>query len=180
MLAINFNPFPVLTTERLILRQLEITDYKAIFALRSDHSVNKYIDRPKSITIEEAKHFIKKINRGIAENEWIYWAVTLINDNQLIGTVCLWNISKEHAEAETGYELQPNFQGMGIMREVLSKIIDYGFQTMKIKTIKAYTHVDNLKSSKLLEKYNFKIAGESVNESGMKNIIYSLTNEEEE
>ena len=179
MLALNFSPFPVLATERLILRQLEITDCKALFALRSDDSVNKYIDRPKSTSIDDAKQFIKKINHGIGKNEWIYWAITLRNDNQLIGTICLWNISEEYAVAETGYELQPNFQGVGIMQEAFSKIIDYGFQTMKIKTIKAFTHVGNLKSSQLLEKHNFKITGESVNESGMKDIILSLVNEKE-
>ena len=54
MKSISFNPFPVLKTERLTLRQLSIDDDKEIFLLRSDMEANKYIDRDPCGTIEEA------------------------------------------------------------------------------------------------------------------------------
>ena len=45
MQKFNFTPFPNLTTNRLILRQLSENDSKEIFSLRTDKSVNKYLDR---------------------------------------------------------------------------------------------------------------------------------------
>ena len=41
-------PFPILKTDRLILRQLVNTDDKEIFALRSDDNVNRYLDRSQA------------------------------------------------------------------------------------------------------------------------------------
>jgi ribosomal-protein-alanine N-acetyltransferase len=89
MNTINFTPFPKLATKRLTLRQLNMEDEKEIFVHRSDERILKYIDIPKAETIEDARNFIEKINKGIDENEWVYWEITFKNDSQLIGTICL-------------------------------------------------------------------------------------------
>jgi [ribosomal protein S5]-alanine N-acetyltransferase len=89
MLHINFTPFPNLATERLVLRKLTIKDAKEIMLLRSNEQVNKFIERTKSIDLNEAKKFIKKINNGINNNKWIYWAITLKEKNSLIGIYLL-------------------------------------------------------------------------------------------
>lgn len=155
MLDINFSPFPTLTTERLILRQLNIKDANEIMILRSDERVNEFIDRPKSIDISDAEKFIAKIEKGIANNEWIYWIITLKEGDILIGTICYWNITVENDMAEIGYELHPHFQGKGFMQEAISKIIEFGFGKMKLKVITAVLHAGNNKSIKVLLKNNF-------------------------
>ena len=94
MKSISFNPFPVLKTERLTLRQLSIDDDKEIFLLRSDMEVNKYIDRDPCGSIEEARKFIQKITEFVDQNNGIYWAITLENNN-LVGTICMFNFSYE-------------------------------------------------------------------------------------
>lgn len=45
---ISFNPFPNLLTELLNLRQLKLEDYNEIYSLRSNKSVNEYINRPQT------------------------------------------------------------------------------------------------------------------------------------
>jgi len=54
MLNINFNPFPLITTERLLLRQVEKSDVNEIFFLRSNENVMKYIDRPPAKSLDDA------------------------------------------------------------------------------------------------------------------------------
>ena len=120
MLNNTFTPFPVLKTERLTLRQLSVNDDKEIFALRSDKQVNKYLDRDPTNTIEDARKFIHKIVEVVKQNKGIYWAITLTNNDNLIGTICLFNFSNENDQAEIGYELLPAFQGQGIMQEAIS------------------------------------------------------------
>ncbi len=46
MLTVNFNPFPVLETQRLRLRQITEDDKNEIFALRSDKDIMQYVPRP--------------------------------------------------------------------------------------------------------------------------------------
>ena len=152
----NFTPFPVLKTERLTLRQLRSTDDKEIFALRSNDNVNKYLDRKPGKSIDDAKNFIQTINENIQRNDSIYWAITLNGTDKLIGTICLFDFSEDHSKAEVGYELLPDFQGKGIMREATSKVIDFGFQHVGVASIEAYTHSQNQSSTRLLQKLNFK------------------------
>ena len=152
----NFNPFPILTTERLSLRKLSVDDANEIYFLRSDKHINKYLDRPKATSIEDANNFISKINHAIENNESVYWAISFKDDSRLIGSICLWNFAIEENKAEVGYELLPDFQRKGITQEALLAVINFGFEVMKLKTIEAYTHKENLQSTKLLEKFNFK------------------------
>jgi ribosomal-protein-alanine N-acetyltransferase len=63
MINRSFAPFPILATERLILRQLIIDDEQEIFSLRSDSEINKYLDRQVSNTIDDARNFIKRLMR---------------------------------------------------------------------------------------------------------------------
>jgi ribosomal-protein-alanine N-acetyltransferase len=155
MLNLNFTPFPRLTTNRLQLRGLKKKDAGEILILRSDERVNKFLDRPKAVTINDAKNFIEKILSAVKSNQSIYWAITLKDADTLIGTICMWNISLENNMAEMGYELHPGFQGKGLMQEAISAVTDYGFNKMDLQVITASTHPGNLKSIKLLLKNNF-------------------------
>src|SRR3989344_6394007 len=156
MLELNFNPFPILTTERLILRQLETSDDKDIFSHRSDDRVNTYLEDFRHASIEQTQAFINRVQNEIANNKTILWVITEKGNNKFIGTVCFWNISKDEYKAETGYTLAPEFHRIGYMNEALEKIIDFGFTKMKLKTIEAYTHEHNEASIKLLIKNKFK------------------------
>ena len=127
MLNRTFKPFPILTTERLTLRQLSIIDEREIFILRSDREINKYLDRQLSNTIDDARNFINKVNENIDKNDSLYWGITLRDKNILIGTICLYGFSDENDNCEIGYELLLDFQGQGIMMEAVEKVIDYAF-----------------------------------------------------
>jgi len=155
MLKLNFSPFPDLYSERLHLRQLKMSDAAEIFALRSDKRMNEFIDRPLATKMEEAAEFITKINEGIAREEWLYWAIVLKNTDKLIGTICLWNFDMEKAMAEMGYELMPEYQGLGIMSEVAGCLIDFGFNTIELKIMTAVVRTLNYRSINLLEKKGF-------------------------
>ncbi|MBL7744451.1 MAG: GNAT family N-acetyltransferase [Chitinophagaceae bacterium] len=159
MLQLDFSPFPVLTTERLLLRKLTAEDEQGIFALRTDDIVNKYLDRIKARSVEDARKFIQKVNNSIDSNELIYWGICLRPKTRIIGTVCFWNIAVENDKAEIGYELLPACQGQGLMQEALSAIIDYGFTSMRLATIEAVADLQNERSVKLLEKIGFKKEG---------------------
>ena len=151
----NFTAFPILTTERLTLRQLSIDDQHDIFALRSDKEINKYLERQASKTIQDAINFINKISDNIKENNSIYWVITLTRSKTFVGTICLFDFSDEKSSCEIGYELMTKFQGQGIMKEAAGKVIDYAFQTLQFQKIVAFTHNGNHNSTKLLTKLGF-------------------------
>ena len=87
MVVTTFSPFPYLETERLSLWQMEKADAPDILALRSDERINQYIDRKKMLSITEAETFIDKINGGVQNGVWIFWAVADKQTNKFLGTI---------------------------------------------------------------------------------------------
>ncbi len=174
MTNLNSATFPILTTERLTLRQLSIDDQQDIFALRSDPEINKFLDRQLCKTTEDAINFINKINDNIGKSNTFYWAITLTDAKTLVGTICLFDFSSEKNSCEIGYELMAQFQGQGIMKEAAQVVIDYVFQTLKFKKILAFTHYENQNSTNLLLKFNFLKSIEKDKENPNLN-IFTLT-----
>jgi [ribosomal protein S5]-alanine N-acetyltransferase len=171
MLPLNSNPFPMLTTARLVLKPLELSDAPAIFALRSNDEVNQFIGRKKAESLQDAKDFIQKIQQNVADNTSFYWGIHAQNPSALVGTICLWNLERDKGIAEIGYELLPDYQGNGFAQEALRAVIDYAF-SIDFTTITACLNAENAPSIRLLERNNFKKQGilEEYNE-----LIYTLT-----
>ncbi len=147
---------PVLETKRLQLRSLVAEDAEAISILRSDPQVNTYLNRPATLSMEEATAYISKIATGIQQHNWMYWAIAVKVSPGLIGTICLWNFVPENDKAEIGYELSPAYQGKGLMQEAVEAVIRFGFEEMKLQLITALVKPGNEKSLQLLERHHFR------------------------
>jgi ribosomal-protein-alanine N-acetyltransferase len=164
----------VITTGRLLLRQLRAEDSTDVFSLRSDDRVSEFLERKKATSLDDSLKFIEKINRGVAKNEAIYWGITLKDDasEKLVGTIMLWNLSPENSSGEIGFELLPAHQGKGIMQEAITAVLNFGFDKMLLTSIEGYVHPANLKSIRILEKNGF-IKEDRKAESSSE-IIYSI------
>lgn len=154
----QFPPFPILATARLDLRQLSPADAPALAVLRSDEQVNRYLSREGDVSLEDAAVFIEKINRGIAQGEWLYWAICWRGQPELLGTICLWQFSADRSTAEIGYELHPRHQGQGVMDEALKRVVAFGFEDLGLAALEAFTHRDNAASARLLLRNRFERA----------------------
>ena len=175
----NFSPFPKIETKKLILRQISESDCESILYLRSDEIINKFIERPenrKTKTIEDAIKFINQIDENLNTNKSIAWGIQLNDDAKIIGTICLWNFSHDQKTAEVGYDLDPKFQGKGIMSESLKSILEYGFNDLNLDLIEAYTHQKNESSKSLLEKNNFTLVLNKIDEDNRNNLVYEIKN----
>jgi [ribosomal protein S5]-alanine N-acetyltransferase len=155
MLELNFNPFPVITTERLILRRFTESDLPEVYKLRSDERISRYITRSDFKSMEDAQAYITKMTNGVNNNEFLIWGITEKGIDKVMGSICLWHFLKEHYRAEVGYEMQPEFWGKGIMNEALTAAVDYGFNTLKLHSIEAIVNPDNAASINVLTKNKF-------------------------
>ncbi len=175
----DFQPFPEIKSTRLFLRKIQASDSKAILYLRSDKTINKFIERPenrKTKNISDAIKFINQLDDYSTQEIAITWGITLKNNPEVIGTICLWNFSKNNKTAEVGYNLNPTYQKKGIMSEALKMIIDYGFKELKLHKIEAFTHTENERSKKLLENNGFLLNKSRKDIDNKLNIIFELEN----
>ncbi|RYZ29697.1 MAG: N-acetyltransferase [Chitinophagaceae bacterium] len=156
MLNVNFSPFPILTTERLLLREMTPADAPGVLRLRSSKEVMKYINRPLALTLSDAEAWINVVVSTLQKDEGITWCMALREKpSEFIGSIGLWRIEKENYRAEIGYMLDPSFQGQGIMSEAIQKVVTYGFEQMKLHTIEGCIDPRNIASGRVLEKSGF-------------------------
>jgi ribosomal-protein-alanine N-acetyltransferase len=173
----NIQTFPVIKTERLTLRKIEESDSDVILFLRSDKSINKFINRPenrRTKNISDAIKHIRKLNADTKNNKSFAWGITVNDNPEIIGTICLWNFSKDYKTAEVGYDLNPNFQKKGIMSESLKSVVNFGFIELYIERIEAFTHIQNEKSKNLLVKNGFKIIEDRKDIDDLSNIVFEI------
>jgi ribosomal-protein-alanine N-acetyltransferase len=159
MLEPNFLPFPELQTERFLFRKLKPEDKEAVFEIRSNPEVMKYIPRPVAQTLADAVTHIESVLTLLRENNGVTWAIEEKQSKQLIGTIGFWRFEKENYRAEIGYILNPKWQNKGVMHEALSVTIPFAFEQIQLHSIEAVIDPENIASAKLLEKNKFRREG---------------------
>lgn len=165
---------PVISTNRLLLRQPNPQDLEFIFFMRSDPGVNRFIRRQLAKSVDDAKEWLDKITLGIEENRNFNWAISLPENGKMVGSVCLWNFSPDKTIAELGYDLHPDYQGKGIMAEAVDATLEFGFKTLNLQVIEAFTSRYNNASINLLLKKGFVLKKERSDEDNPDNSIYVL------
>ncbi len=155
MLNVHFDPFPTLTTDRFVLRQISQDDAEMMFEMRSDREMMAYIPRPLAKTMEDATALIQTMLDGGEKGESFLWAISYKNDTKLLGTIGYYRLKPEHYRAEVGYLLHRDYWQKGIMYEVLQSVLEFAFKDMNCHSIEAIIDPDNVASARLLEKCGF-------------------------
>jgi ribosomal-protein-alanine N-acetyltransferase len=146
----------LITTKRLILRQIILEDDKGIFELDSDPAVHRYLGNAPITTIEEARTVIQFIQQQYINNGIGRWAIIEKKTNLFIGWAGLKlvkEITNAHVDYyDIGYRLIKKYWGQGFATEAAEAWLNYGFTTMGLSTIYAMADVNNAASKKVLEK----------------------------
>lgn len=156
MLTFNFNPFPILETDRLLLRPLELKDARTLHELRNIDIVMQYIMRPRSKTVQESEAYIQRSMDMVAANEAITWAIGLKdNPDHLIGTMGYYRTQFENFRSEMGYLLHPVYWRKGLMSEAIQVTLDFGFNPLGFHSVEACIDPNNIASREVLKKNGF-------------------------
>lgn len=161
-------------TERLILKEIDESHVEDILKIRSNEVVNQFVKRIPPKTNYDALDYILTIKKRVQNNESLNWGISYKNQQNLIGTICLWKFSDDRKEAEVGYELLPEYHRKGIMSEALNAVLNYGFNELNLQTILAFTNKFNDNSKRLLLKHDFVLQEGKIDEGFPENLIFSL------
>lgn len=166
-----------LETERLLLKEINENHVEDILRIRSNEIINQYVHRNPPKNNYDALEFILTIKERTENNQTFYWGISLKDQQNLIGTICLWNFSEDRKIAEVGYELLPEYHRQGIMSEALSAVLDFSFKELQVQEIVAMTHKLNENSKLLLLKYHFVLEESREDEGFPDNLVFSLKNQ---
>ncbi|MFI7666935.1 GNAT family N-acetyltransferase [Nocardia sp. NPDC049526] len=152
-MVFDFSAFPVLETERLVLREWHPADASDIFVFRSDPIAQRYNSSPHR-DVSDAQALINTLRTAYAAEEQIQWAITR-RDNRPIGLFGFNSWQRFHRRAEIGYDLARPHWGQGIATEALTAILRFGFDHMHLHRIQAHTIATNEPSIRLLTRLGF-------------------------
>ena len=149
-----------LETDRLILRNIQLSDIEGMFELDSDPEVHKYLGNKPFATKSQSENNIKDIlkqykNYGIGRwamvdkmsNEFMGWSGLKFNTITLNGHTNFYDV---------GYRIIKRFWGKGYATESSIATLNYGFNTLNLDTIYGITEKDNQASHQILLKIGLK------------------------
>jgi len=147
-------------TKSLILREFDETDWQEVHCYASDPEVVQYMDWGPS-TEEETKAFIGRTISYQKEKPRRKYglAITLKEENKLIGGCGLYVTNPENKEGYLGYCLNRHFWHKGYATETAEALLGFGFQQIGLHRIFATVDPDNIASKHVLEKIGMKREG---------------------
>lgn len=154
-----FTQFPRLTTERLVLRRLQIEDAPALFSIYSDEESMRYFGIKPHETLSDTEALIRKLETLYASRRCIRWGVAFKDNDTLIGTCSLHHFDEGYHCVQTGYDLNRTLWGKGIMTEAMVAVLNFGFTDLGLHRIEAIIEIENERSRKLLLKLGFIYEG---------------------
>lgn len=147
--------FPILETDRLILRKVTEDDASSVLKYLSNKEVMKHIGLEPFTTIEEALDEILWYRTIFEKGTGIRWGITLKEKGEVIGSCGFLNRAPQHFRAEIGTELSQDYWEKGIASEAFEAVIRYGFETYHLQRIEALIEPANTASQRLSEKHGF-------------------------
>jgi ribosomal-protein-alanine N-acetyltransferase len=151
--------FPILTSERLLLREFSLADSPAVFDIFSRPEVVKWIEGDLFENISQAETRVKGRMDLFHKQKGCRWALALRESpRDSIGSCGYFHVRKGTHTWEIGYDLHPAFWGQGLMSEALQVMIQFSLSAqnpLPIHRLEALVTPENTASIRLLEKFGF-------------------------
>ena len=131
-------------------------------ALINNWEVARWVSSvPHPYTEADGRNWIALVRQDHATGSPRRFAIALKETNRLIGGVGLdGSAGDESEEPSLGYWLGQPYWGREYGREAVAAVIDYGFRTLGLETIRAYTDPSNAASQKVLLYSGLRNVGE--------------------
>jgi len=145
----------ITTTERLIIREFNLTDTQAVFDFNSLEAVNRYTGDRCCTSLQDSENIIR--------NVWLHeyekfgfgrWAVELKETGQVIGFCGFKNDSRIKL-VDIGYRFLPEHWGKGIATEAMQGCMEYAKTHMSLSYIVAEAVSTNQASINVMLKLGF-------------------------
>ena len=162
----------ILKTERLLLRELNLDDAEKFYRLNLNPNVIKYTGNSAFKDIDEAKEFLKNY-QDYKLNGFGRWTVIEKSTNKVLGW-CGLKYDQNLDETDIGFRFFEEYWNKGFATESAKASINYGFETLKLKTIVGRAMSENLASIKVLEKIGLSFEKEFYFDKQYKGVIYKI------
>jgi ribosomal-protein-alanine N-acetyltransferase len=166
-------------TERLVLRELILSDAEGMFELDVNPKVHTFLGNTPVIDKQVCVGIIENIQQQYKDFGIARWAVILKETNAFIGwsgiKYITYEINNHQNFYELGYRFIEKHWGKGYAVEAGQAFVEYAFTVLKAEALYAYVHKENLNSIKVLERLGLHYVN-SFEDQGEAHLWYELKN----
>ncbi|CEP81221.1 GNAT family protein [Paraclostridium sordellii] len=152
-----FENLPNLYTNRIRLRKINQNDLEQLFSFLSNDNVTRYMIIDKIQDIRVVEKMINFMIDGYKNNRPTPWAISLKENDEMIGICGFSKFDIQNRKAEVGYILSDKHWRKGIATEALKVVVDFAFNYMNLNKIEARCISKNLASENVMLKVNMKL-----------------------
>lgn len=150
----------ILTSRNIKLKTISFSDTASLYSLilKNKDYIGKWIPIIKDVrSQEDEKKEIRKWLKKERQGESFHFGIWY--NNELVGMVSLEYIHNVNKNAELGYWLSKDFQGLGIATDSCRFLIDFAFKKLKLHRIEVYCAKENKKSCNIPTRLGFHLEG---------------------
>ncbi|MFW5731947.1 MAG: GNAT family N-acetyltransferase [Planctomycetota bacterium] len=172
-----------ITTDRLTLRPLELSDAGRIEQLAGDARVALMTANiPHPYPPGAAEEFIRQVKQDIQCGRSVLWAIAPRGEDALVGTIAL-RIDRKNAIGEIGYWVGVPYWGQGYAGEAATAVVRSAFETLGLEEVEGCHLVGNPASGRVMAKAGMRRKGTIRKALGRWDentelIVYRLTREQ--
>ena len=155
----KFKHMPTLTTERLVLRQMRVSDYEDMYDYAKRSELTKYLLWSPHPSSEYSKTFLKVVMKRYRAGQFYDWGIEEKESGRMIGTCGFTSIDIEHRRAEVGYVINPDFQRRGYAPEAAEEVFKFGFSELDLNRIECRFMQGNYASLEVMKKLRMTFEG---------------------
>ena len=145
--------YPIVETERLLLRPVTLDDAEEMFEYASDRENTRYTFP----TLEETKNNIAQFYLA---NPLGRWGIELKSNGKFIGTIDLHKIDPVLKKAAIGYIINKKYWNQGLTTEANRAVIELTFEKIGMNKLVALHDKDNPASGKVMKKSGMRFSHE--------------------
>lgn len=142
----------IVKTGRLLLREIEASDWQAVCAYQSDPRYRRYYPWIPDVREDVQRLVGAFIDWQQEQPRYRFQLAITLLDHCLIGTCGIRATKVNKQEAELGYELHPDHWGQGYATEAARAMLTFGFGTLNLQRVWAQCIAENEASVRVLER----------------------------
>ena len=149
----------LLQNKKIRLRALEPEDLEFLFAVENDEHFWEVSSTLTPFSKDLLKQYLANAHQDIYEAKQLRLVIVDATNNINIGLIDLFDFNPQHRRAGIGVLILKDYQSKGYASEALQLFINYAFKKLNLHQIYANIPIDNINSTTLFEKMNFKCIG---------------------
>ena len=154
-----FSHLPELLTDRLTLRKLTVADDADMYEYASRSDVTKYLTWYPHPDKAYTREYLLYLAGRYAGGMFYDWAIVYEPDSKMVGTCGFTSCKCAAVSAEVGYVLNPAYWGKGIAGEALGRVMEFGFEELKLHRIEAKFIQGNERSLHVMQRAGMTFEG---------------------